>query len=109
VPTYLTCAVVETSGAHAFDLGLALRMDAPAGTAVREDPHAPEVLYLESSTEAPDPATALVSCGLHAAELITAVRLPAEVAEVVVVGPEGALCWVPTADEVVPAGEAPIL
>lgn len=103
MPTYLTCAVVETPEAYVFGMDLALRMDAPAGTSVQEDPHVPGVRYLESTVEASDLATALVSAGLAAAELVGGAGVPGEVVEVTVVDDQGALTWVPTTG--VPAAE----
>jgi hypothetical protein len=97
VPIYLTCAVVETPEAYVFGLDLALRMDAPQGTGVQADPHVSGVRYLESTVEAVDLPTALVSAGLAAAALVAGAGLPGEVVEITVIDEDGALTWQPTA------------
>ena len=99
MPIYLTCAVVETPEAYTFGMDLALRMDAPAGTGVQADPHVAGVRYLESTVEALDAPTALVSAGLAAAQLVAGAGLPGEVVEITVVDEDGALTWRPTAGE----------
>ncbi|MEI4273578.1 hypothetical protein TEK04_17790 [Klenkia sp. LSe6-5] len=98
MPTYVTCTVVETDAAHAFELGISLRVDGPTGTAVREDPHVPEVFYVEGCTEGPDLPTALVETGTAIARTVAGSGLPGVVVEVTVLDADGALTWVPSAD-----------
>ncbi|WP_133379267.1 hypothetical protein [Klenkia marina] len=112
MPTYLTCAVVQTPEAYSFGMDLALRMDAPEGTTTREDPHVPGTHYVESTVQAPDLATALTSSGLAVAGLVAGAGLPGEVVEITVLGDDGAVTWVPgvelpAADLLVPEAEHP--
>ncbi|GAA4314655.1 hypothetical protein [Klenkia terrae] len=103
--TFVTCAVVETLESHAFELGLALELDAPSGLVVREDPHVPGVFYLEACIEAADAQRAL-ALGLQTTATLTAqLGLPAEVVEVSVVGLDGATSWL--AGDPVPSSVAP--
>lgn len=103
--TFITCAVVETDVRHAFEVGVALRLEAPGGTAVREDPHVPEVFYLEATTTAPDAQRAMAAAAQSVSTLLAGLDLPAEVDEVVVLTLDGALRWVPGVDAALPAAD----
>ncbi|SDG90060.1 hypothetical protein [Klenkia brasiliensis] len=103
--TFVTCAVVQTDLRHAFEVGVALRLEAPEGTAVREDPHVPEVFYLEATTTATDVQRALAATAQSVSTLLAGLDLPAEVDEVVVVTLDGAVRWVPGVDAALPAAD----
>lgn len=104
--SFVTCAVVETDLRHAFEVGVALRLESPEGTAVREDPHVPEVFYLEATTTAVDVQRAVAAAARSITTLLAGLDLPAEVDEVVVVSLKGAVRWVPDVDAALPAGES---
>jgi len=98
VRTFITCAVVATDRRHAFEVGVALRLEVPEGTAVREDPQVPEVFCLEATTTAPDVQRAVAAAAQSVTTLLAGLDLPAELDEVVVLTLDGALRWVPGVD-----------
>ncbi|SDP21092.1 hypothetical protein SAMN05660199_03363 [Klenkia soli] len=103
--SFVTCAVVETTETHAFELGLALELDVPTGVVVREDPHVAGVFYLESGTEAEDAQRALALVLQTTAVLAARLGVPTEVTEVSVLSLEGATCWL--AGDAVPTSVLP--
>ena len=99
--TFVASSVLETTEAHAWEAGLALRVDVPPGMSVREDPHVPEVFYLESSLAAPDAAGAIELAARVAVAVAAAAGVPMVLDEVVVIGACGVTRWAADVDAAV--------